>query len=175
MTEGALEEYKSSPLKIRVYDACIAATTCVTVGGIAAFAVTGYLRYIILGLSLVALGLATRRSFQIALSVSRDTISIRNYWRTYQLPWTDVVEIGSALQTMGVVPQPAIYFLLKNGKNARARQRRLVCASAKRCLPQSLVWRHTRSESTIPQSDSVGQHRGYIERELSEYVARAAL
>ena len=145
MTEGALEEYKSSPLKIRVYDACIAATTCVTVGGIAAFAVTGYLRYIILGLSLVALGLATRRSFQIALSVSRDTISIRNYWRTYELPWTDVVEIGSALQTMGVVPQPAIYFLLKNGKNARAqatpsrlRERQAMLASIARLAPHTV-------------------------------------
>jgi hypothetical protein len=146
MTDAEFEHYRYRPLRLRLYDATISAILCCTVGGIAAFAVSGYPRYAILVTGVIATVLAVRRSFRIELYVSRQMIQIRNYWRTFELQWSDVTDVGTALQTMGFVPLPAIYFLLRDGQNARAQatpsdlnQRQNVLKNIGRLAPSTVV------------------------------------
>src|SRR5205814_3276678 len=40
-------------------------------------------------------------------------VVVRNYWRTYQFEWSDVELVRLALLRVGVVPQTAIAFFLR--------------------------------------------------------------
>jgi hypothetical protein len=44
------------------------------------------------------------------LSASYDGVKIRNFWRSFELGWGEITEVGVGLKTMGVVPQSAFAF-----------------------------------------------------------------
>jgi hypothetical protein len=112
--------YRYEPLRIRLNESAIAAMTCATPGGIAAFAVSGTWRFVILAATAAAGAWAVRRAFRLALIASADRVVVRNYWRVYEFAWLDVTKIGLGEETMGVLPQPAIAFGPCDGTTIRA-------------------------------------------------------
>jgi hypothetical protein len=120
LTQASDGVFDFAPARLRIYQALISVISCVTVGGIVGFAVDGFARYVILTIAALATVVAARRAFRLRLSLSHRDVTIQNYWRAHRFPWEVVTDVGMALKTMGIVPQPAIHFLFVDGRSARA-------------------------------------------------------
>ena len=59
---------------------------------------------------LAFLGWAVHRSFRLRLDIDSAAVRVVNYWRTYSLPWDEMVGIRRGFKMLGVVPLPAIEF-----------------------------------------------------------------
>jgi hypothetical protein len=57
--------------------------------------------------------------FAFDLFLSRTSVSVQNYWRSFSFDWNDVKYVSEALQMSGVVPQKVIAFVLKDGRVVR--------------------------------------------------------
>jgi len=68
---------------------------------------------------LVALVWAAHRAFRISFAFDDDTIVVSNYFRSYRLPWAEVVGVRSGFKTLGIVPLPAIELLRRGGSSVR--------------------------------------------------------
>jgi hypothetical protein len=69
----------------------------------------------------VAIGAwGVRRAFRLSLEATSEHVTVRNFWRTYEFHWVDVTKVGLGEETMGVLPQPAVAFGLRNGRIVRA-------------------------------------------------------
>jgi hypothetical protein len=56
-----------------------------------------------------------RRAFRIRLVVSAESVIVDNYWRSYEIPWSDIEGIGIALKQQGVLPQPSLAIRRRTG------------------------------------------------------------
>jgi hypothetical protein len=54
------------------------------------------------------------------LWASAERVRVQNYWRTFEFAWSEVTDLGVGKLTMGVVPQSAWAFLLRDGRGVRA-------------------------------------------------------
>jgi len=74
------------------------------------------LRYLAASLPLSPLRGAARRAFRISLFATTDRVTVKNYWKTYFLPWTEIEEIGIGLKHQaGFATQPALAFRQRAG------------------------------------------------------------
>jgi hypothetical protein len=71
-------------------------------------------RYVAASLAAVPTAWAVRRAFRISLVVTEDRVTVKNYWRTYAFPWSEVEGVGVGLKKQGVLPQPALAFELQS-------------------------------------------------------------
>lgn len=112
--------YSYEPLRRRVYQAVTVASICAPVGVLAVAVTRGPLRYIVGTLAILGGAWSVKRAFRLGLWASSERVRIQNYWRTRDFDWTEVTDIGVGKQTMGVVPQSAWAFLLRDGHTVRA-------------------------------------------------------
>jgi len=61
----------------------------------------------------------TRR---IRLLVTREDVTIDNYWKTYVFPWEDVVAVGMSAKFKfpSLAPPPTLAFWRRNGRQVKA-------------------------------------------------------
>jgi hypothetical protein len=79
---------------------------------VVAWAFHGVYRYVVALALVIAGGALLRRSFRLALIVDSTTVEIRNYWRTYFIPWQDIEGVGPG----DVMTLRAVGFVLRSGK-----------------------------------------------------------
>jgi hypothetical protein len=77
-------------------------------------------RYLATSLALIPTPWVVRRAFRASLVVTRDGVTVTNFWRTYRFPWSEVDAVGISLKQQGILPQPALAFKLRNGESAFA-------------------------------------------------------
>jgi len=105
------------PFRFRFNSAVCALITCAT----AAFCFfVGLLpvpwNYVCATLCLLPAPWLARRAFRISLVVTKDGVTVQNYWKTHRLGWPEIRGVGIGLkQQGGVAPQPALAFSLRNG------------------------------------------------------------
>jgi hypothetical protein len=68
-----------------------------------------------LGLGVVFITLAVARGFRIELTFDAESVTIKNYWRTYRLRWDEIKEIGTWVQEFGMGWAPAVAFVPFDG------------------------------------------------------------
>ena len=112
--------FSYAPLQLRLYAAYIAALPCLTYGAIATLAAHGPWRFGLLAVAVVVGVAAVHRAFRLQLNISVDGIVIKNYWRSYNIGWDQIVEVDIGSLTMGIIPRPAVRFRLTGGGGARA-------------------------------------------------------
>ena len=100
--------------RIRFYASIVAAVSAVTVGGIAGFAVSGATRLAILLIAALGGVLGVLRAQRLDFLLGDRGVIVRNYWRTYEFAWSDVELVRLAFLRVGVVPQTAIAFFLRD-------------------------------------------------------------
>jgi len=143
---------------VRVNEALISLIWCLLVGGIATGASASHLpaadqslTYAFGVTTVVCAVLTVRRSFRIELEITQEEIRIRNYWRDFEFPWSQVTDVGMGVAIQGIAYQPAITFQLLDGTKRRAkatpygadRQReavRAIVALAPQDAPFRIVW-----------------------------------
>jgi hypothetical protein len=103
------------PQRLRINHAWIALISCATPGVIVSFAIGSPWRYLTASLALAAALWSVRRAFRIGLIVTREGVTICNYWRSHVISWSDVDAVGIALKQVGVLPQPALGFRRRSG------------------------------------------------------------
>jgi hypothetical protein len=109
-----------APGRLRWNESVVATGLWVTVGVIALANVPEPWAYPLLAVLLGGLGWSVHRAWRLGLRVTNDRICVDNYWRTYRFTWADVADVGVGMETMGVMPQPAILFRLRTGRIIRA-------------------------------------------------------
>jgi Bacterial PH domain len=107
--------FRYEPGRFRFNGASIALMSCATPAFILLVALESPSRYVAAGLALTPAPWAVRRAFRVSLAVTEDGVTVKNYWRTYSFPWSDVEGVGIALAQQGVLPQPALAFKFRNG------------------------------------------------------------
>lgn len=60
--------------------------------------------YLFLLFALAATALAVARAFRISVVMNQSGVVVKNYWRTFELAWTDISSIRSTWTTMGPFP-----------------------------------------------------------------------
>ena len=120
MSTDLLIDYTYAGTGTRLTEAIVAFWFCATPGGIAAGALGGGPRYVMAAITLAGTALAVKRAFRLEIRANRDRVVIRNYWRTYEFPWSDVTDVGSSHLTMGFIPLRVIAFRWTNGGGVRA-------------------------------------------------------
>lgn len=73
-------------------------------------------RYLVASLALVPTPWLVRRGFRASLVVTQDGVTVKNFWKTYMFPWSEVEGVGIALTQQGILPQPALAFKLRDGE-----------------------------------------------------------
>lgn len=139
--------YSYEPVRTRLYESVIAACTCACPGGIATFAVPGVWRYGVGTVTGLVTLWAVARSFRVGLWVSEESVRIRNFWITREFPWNQVKDVFLATLMMGIVPQSAWLFRLKNDRIVRVRatpigagDREVAWQAMKRLAPTEVVF-----------------------------------
>jgi hypothetical protein len=64
--------------------------------------------------------LAMHRAFRVSVVADDAGMTIKNYWRTYVLAWTDITEIRGAWLGVGASVAPVIAFCTTNSELVRA-------------------------------------------------------
>jgi hypothetical protein len=91
-----------------------------TAGGITAFALPEPWREAVIVVTVVVGAWAVHRAFRLSLEADAETVRVVNYWRTYAFLWLDVTLLGmGAILAGGVVLQPAVVFVLRDGRRVR--------------------------------------------------------
>jgi hypothetical protein len=103
------------PRRFRLGGAWIALITCGTPAFVLFIALSAPWRYLAAALTLAPAPWAVRRAFRISLTVTDEEVTIKNYWRSYTVAWSDVEGVGVALREHGLLPQPALAFKLRDG------------------------------------------------------------
>jgi hypothetical protein len=70
------------------------------------------------GLPLVLL--AMHRALRVSVVADDAGLTVKNYWRTYVLPWGDITEVRGAMLSVGASVGPVIAFRTVGGKLVRA-------------------------------------------------------
>lgn len=104
------QPYDYAATRLRVYQAFTAFCACALVGGISAGAANGAARYVLVSVTVAVAAWSVHRAFRLELSASRDGVKVRNFWRSFELGWNEITDVGMGLKTMGVVPQSAFAF-----------------------------------------------------------------
>jgi hypothetical protein len=112
--------YEYASWRPRLTESLISIMTCGVTFGIAGFALQGLFRYAILGLGFGVMSVSIWRAWRLSFTATTESIHIKNFFRTYEFRWTDVQSVGITTLTMGIMPNPAVGFLLRNGHDARA-------------------------------------------------------
>ena len=108
------------PRRFRLGGAWIALVVCGTTAFVLFVALPSPWRYLAAGLALAPAPWAVRRALRVSLEVTEKDVTIKNYWRTHNLAWSDIEGVGVALREHGVLPQPALAFKLRDGTAAFA-------------------------------------------------------
>jgi hypothetical protein len=72
----------------------------------------------LIGLPLVLL--AMHRALRVSVVADDAGLTVKNYWRTYVLPWGDVTEVRGAMLPVGASAAPVIAFRTIGGKLVKA-------------------------------------------------------
>jgi hypothetical protein len=101
------------------------ALCCVGVPAVAVFLVIGApWRYVTAAVSAALAVWAIRRVSRIRLVVNEQEVTVRNYWKTYVIPWGDVTAIAmtakAKLFAFPFASQPSIGFWRRNGHLVKA-------------------------------------------------------
>jgi len=117
-------EYRYAPMRLHVYQSIVVLIGCgvpgaIVVAGVGAAAGTAAGAAVAIPFLAAAIG-GLRRAFRLELVAGRVGVSIRNFWRSWDLAWEDVADIGVGKQTLGFVPQSAVAFRTLTGQVARA-------------------------------------------------------
>ena len=104
------QTYCYASTRLRVYQAFIAVSGCALVGGIASAAIPGAVRYVLIACTVFTSAWAAHRAFRLELCVSTTYVSIKNFWRSYEIKWEDISDVGVGLKALGFVPQSAFAF-----------------------------------------------------------------
>ena len=114
--------YRWEPRSLRLSAALVAAIVVGTPGGIAAFALPEPWRELAIVVTIAVGAWAVHRAFRLSLEADAETVRVVNYWRTYAFTWIDVAVLGIGLILAGgVVLQPGVVFVLRDGRRVRAR------------------------------------------------------
>jgi len=120
--------YRYANQLVRVNEALISLIWCALVGGIVTGALAshlhvadGALTYTSGVLTVVCAVVTMRRSFRIELQIDKERIYVRNYWRDFDFPWTEVLRVGMGTALQGIAFQPAILFVLVGDRKVRAK------------------------------------------------------
>ncbi len=82
-------------------------------GVIGGFAASGSVRIVIFAIASILGVLGVLRAQRLDFLLGDRSVVVRNYWRTYEFEWLDVELVRLALLRVGVVPQTAIAFFLR--------------------------------------------------------------
>lgn len=97
--------------RIRFFASIVPAGSALVAGGIAGFAANTSLRIFFAAVFFVSV-LAALRGLRLDLLLDRRGVVVRNYWRTYELEWSDVEGVRLGLMQVGIGLQKAIAFYL---------------------------------------------------------------
>lgn len=104
------------PGRFRLNSAFCAAANFALLAFVLFVALGSPLRYLAASLALVPAPWAARRAFRISFVATTDGVTVKNYWKTYDLPWAEIEGVGIGLkQQGGVAAQPALGLRLKAG------------------------------------------------------------
>jgi hypothetical protein len=59
------------------------------------------------------------RALRISVAADERGLAVKNYWRTFFLPWAEISEVRGAYETVGPLPTPVIAFATSKRKLVR--------------------------------------------------------
>jgi hypothetical protein len=68
---------------------------------------------------LLVIPLAMHRALRISVAADERGLAVKNYWRTFFLPWAEISEVRGAYETVGPLPTPVIAFATSKRKLVR--------------------------------------------------------
>jgi hypothetical protein len=104
------------PRRFRLGGVWIALVACGTPAFVVLVALPSPWRYLAVALALAPAPWAVRRALRVSLVVTEEGVTIKNYWRTHSVTWSEIEGVGVGLREHGVLPQPALAFKLRNGE-----------------------------------------------------------
>jgi hypothetical protein len=112
--------YSYEPRRLRFNQSTIAAMTCATPGGIAAWAIGVPWAIPTTAVTVLIGAWSVKRAWRLGIWASESQVLVKNYWRTHEFGWHEVTDVGVGALPMGVLPQPAWAFRLWSRKVVRA-------------------------------------------------------
>ena len=117
-------EFRYAPARLHLYQSVVVIVFCGVPAAIIAAGVGSALGVAagagaVLPFAVAAVA-GLRRAFRLELVAAPAGISIRNYWRSWDLSWDEVTDVGLGKQMLGFVPQTAVAFRTRAGAVARA-------------------------------------------------------
>jgi hypothetical protein len=112
--------YRYEPRRLRIEQAAIAAMLTATPGVIAALVAGPPWAIGLAVVTAVAVVLAVRRAFRLAVCASTERVTVQNYWRTHDFQWDEVRAVGVGAIGMANIIAPALHFDLRGRSAVRA-------------------------------------------------------
>jgi hypothetical protein len=139
-----MSTFRYASLTSHVWETLIALATFAPVAGIAVAATHGAARFGVVGACAICAVGAGRRAFRLEVIATREDIYIRNFWRTYRVPWSEVDAIGMG----SVMALPAAAVVLRGGQvrciqtsSYTGAARLLVLSGLRRMAPVGVAFR----------------------------------